>query len=70
MYPTKGLKNTLPSYAYITWLYPVLRPLFPKYVSTLRELGLAMLNAVRVGYSKPVLEVPDIVALAKQQVRT
>lgn len=69
MYPTKGLKNTLSSYAYISWLYPVLRPLFPKYVSTLQEMGLAMINAVRIGYPKPVLEVPDIVALAKGQVR-
>lgn len=42
-----------------------MRPLFPKYVSTLQEVGQAMINAVRHGYSKRVLEVPDIVALAK-----
>lgn len=65
MYPTKGLKNTLPFYAYIGWLYPVVRPLFPQYVSTLREMGQAMINAVRHGYPRRVLEVSDIVALAK-----
>ncbi len=65
MQPTKGLKNTLSAYAYLSWLYPVFRPLFPKYVSTLQEMGQAMINAVRHGYPKRVLEVLDIVALAK-----
>jgi hypothetical protein len=37
----------------------------PQYVSTLRELGLAMIQAARKGYAKPVLEVNDIVTLAK-----
>jgi hypothetical protein len=64
MKPTKGLKNTLKGYKFFTWLYPVLRPLVPKYISTLQELGLAMINAVRKGYEKPVLEVKDIVKLA------
>ena len=69
MQPTKGLKNTLSAYAYISWLYPVMRSLFPKYVSTLQEMGQAMINAVRHGYPKRVLEVPDIVALAKEPVQ-
>lgn len=30
----------------------------------LKEMGLAMINAVLYGYEKPVLEVRDIVALA------
>jgi uncharacterized protein YbjT (DUF2867 family) len=65
LHPTEGLKNTLRPYAYLSWLYPTLRRLFPGSVSTLRELGLAMINAVRHGYSKPVLEVRDIVQLAQ-----
>lgn len=64
MQPTKGLKNTLPYYKYISWLYPFLRFVFPNHVSTLRELGLAMLHAVIGGYRKNILEVKDIVALA------
>jgi uncharacterized protein YbjT (DUF2867 family) len=64
MRPTKGLKNTLKGYKFFTWLYPVLRPLFPKYISTLQELGLAMINAALKGYNKRVLEVKDIVKLA------
>jgi uncharacterized protein YbjT (DUF2867 family) len=65
MHPTKGLKNTLKVYKYMSWMYPFLRFVFPSGVSTLKELGLAMINATLKGYEKPVLEVKDIVALAK-----
>ncbi len=66
MHPTKGLKNTLKYYKYVTWLYPIVRLIFPKYVSTLKEMCLAMINAVIKGYEKQVLEVKDIVVLAKR----
>lgn len=65
--PTKGLKNALKFYKYINWLYPAFRLLFPKHVSTLRELGLAMIQAAIKGYPKNKLEVKDIVKLANQQ---
>lgn len=64
MQPTKGLKNTLRGYAALSWLYPLIHPLFPKYVCTLREVGLAMINAVSRGPEKSILEVEDIVLLA------
>jgi len=66
MQPTKGLKNTHGYYTGFNLLYPVLRAILPKYVSTLRELGLAMINSVIKGYEKSVLEVRDIVELAKR----
>lgn len=66
MRPTPGLKNTLKGYAAFTWLYPVLRKLFPGFVSTLGEVGIAMIKSVSRGYEKQVLEVRDIVALAKR----
>lgn len=64
MNPTKGLKNTIKYYSAFTWMYPALRALFPSFVSTLQELGLAMINSVNKGYDKSVLEVKDIVKLA------
>lgn len=64
MLPTKGLKNALPYYKYISWLYPVFRPLFPNSFQTLRELGLAMINTVNHGPEKRVLEGRDIIELA------
>lgn len=65
MKPTPGLKNTLPYYKYFIWLYPVLRKLFPGTVSTLAEVGQSMINVTLYGYTKEVLEVLDIVAVAK-----
>jgi len=65
MHPTPGLKNTLKLYRYMNWLYPTLRKYFPSYVSTLKELGLAMIHSVTRGYDKSVLEVQDIVMLAE-----
>lgn len=66
MHPTPGLKNTLPYYKYLSWMYPVVRKVFPNFVSTLAELGQAMLNVTLRGYSRPILEVKDIVATAKK----
>lgn len=65
MHPTKGLKNTLSGYKYVSWLYPLLRTLTPNSVSTLKEMGLAMINTALRGYKKPVLEVKDILEVAK-----
>ena len=67
MRPTPGMKNTLKMYAYIDWLYPVLRRVFPGSVSTLAEVGRAMITCATKGSSVKVLEVRDIVALAKTQ---
>lgn len=64
--PTKGLKNTLKPYKFISWMYPLLKTVFPKYVCSLKELGLAMINTVNKGYEKQLLEVKDIIALAKK----
>jgi hypothetical protein len=66
MKPTPGLKNTLVYYKYINWLYPIGRALYPAGFSTLQELALAMIKSVSIGYEKSILEVKDIVALAKR----
>ncbi len=65
MHPTPGLRNTLSYYKYITWLYPLLKLIAPNQVSTLKDLGLAMIHSVTKGYSNQILEVKDIKVLAK-----
>ena len=62
--PTKGLKNTLTPYKYLSFLLPVIRLLFPKHICSLKEIGIAMINLVNKGYEKKVLEVEDIKILA------
>ena len=63
--PTKGLHNTLKLYKYFGWLAPILRVVAPNSISTLQQLGLAMIHAVIKGYNKNIIEVSDIKVLAK-----
>jgi uncharacterized protein YbjT (DUF2867 family) len=67
LHPTPGMKNTLSYYKYLSWLYPVLKLIMPNSLSTLAELGRAMINACTKGYEKQILEVKDILILAKKQ---
>ena len=66
MKPVPGQKNLKPFFKLLTALYPVLHALFPNSSSTLKEVGLAMINTVTVGYEKQILEVKDIKQLAKK----
>ncbi len=63
--PTKGLKNSYTFSKIAAPLYPLLKTFFAKYVTTLSELGLAMINVVEKGNEKKILECVDIVKLAK-----
>jgi len=65
--PIKGLKNTYTLYRILAPLYPLWKLLFPNYVSTLKEIGQAMINVVLSGYEKHVIEVKDIKILAKNK---
>jgi uncharacterized protein YbjT (DUF2867 family) len=50
-------------YAVVSPLYPLLKRAFPRAMTTTEQVGKAMINAVRRGAPKRVLEVPDINAL-------
>ena len=63
--PTKGLKNTLMLYKILFPLLPIIKILFPGYVCALNEIGLAMINSVLKDFDKNILEVKDIITLAK-----
>ncbi len=64
LHPTKGLKNAHKFYAYIKWMYYILKVVAPNTASTLTQLGLAMINVTLYGYDKQILEVSDINKLA------
>jgi len=66
MHPTPGLKNALSGYKYLGWLYPFLRMVIPNSVSTLKEVGMAMIHVTLYGYGRKVLEVKDIIERAKK----
>jgi hypothetical protein len=65
LHPTPGLQHTHSFYKYIKWLYAIIKPVAPGIGTTLRELGLAMINAVDKGYDKERIEVKDILILAR-----
>ncbi|PSK89565.1 NAD-dependent epimerase/dehydratase family protein [Taibaiella chishuiensis] len=65
MQPVKGQKNVKTIYRVFNALAPVWYLLFPGWICTMREVGLAMIHCVTRGYSRPVLEVKDIKLQAK-----
>lgn len=64
--PTKGQKMLKPFYKVIGVFYPIVYLFYAKGFITMEELGLAMINCVRVGYERQILEVEDIKQLAKR----
>lgn len=65
MKASPGQKNVMKYYGLFAWLYPIGRALYPAGFCTLKEVGQAMINAAGEGYPKRILEVKDIVKLAK-----
>jgi len=63
--PIKGLRNAHGISKVVGWLYPLWKVLFPKYVCTLEDLGIAMIQATVEGYPKQILENKDITQLAR-----
>ncbi|MDN0093765.1 epimerase [Yersinia rohdei] len=68
--PLDGIRSKTATYRifYIVLspFFSILKCLFPDSILTTEDMGKAMLNAVRYGYSKPVLEKEDISLLARK----
>ncbi|MGD9899781.1 MAG: epimerase, partial [Calditrichaceae bacterium] len=62
--PTKGLKNAYKIYRYLSPFYPVWKTLFPNYVCTLEEIGLAMISVVKEDTEQKILENKEIRQIA------
>lgn len=60
MKPAPGQQNVKPLYKFRGGLYPIFRAIFPNVAFTLKEVGLAIINGVRKGYSKQILDVKDM----------
>lgn len=65
MKPLKGQKNVNAVYRFFQALYPLWLLILPNWTCTMRQVGLAMINSVSKGFSKPILEVKDIKSLAR-----
>ena len=69
--PMKGVRSATPlyntAYAVTTPFYGLLKRVAKNHVMSTVDLSLAMIRAARQGADRPVLEVPDIVALAEAE---
>jgi putative NADH-flavin reductase len=63
--PVRGQKYVHKVYYLFNPFYPFFHLLFPGFVLSLKELGLAMINSVTTVLKKQILEVIDIVSLSK-----
>jgi uncharacterized protein YbjT (DUF2867 family) len=66
--PLHGITSKTKSYrilyAITTPIFPILKAIFPRHIATIEEIGRAMLNVARNGFSKSVLEASDIIYVA------
>jgi len=60
-----GQKNQPKVYNFLGWLFPVIKIFSSNSVSMLADVGRAMINVTKNGYSKKILEVSDINKVGK-----
>jgi hypothetical protein len=58
--PTVGQNNAHSYYRYFAWLIPIFSFFLPNFISTMKELGIAMIATTLSGYPQRVLQVKDI----------
>ena len=64
--PSANQKRAYKASRVIGIIYPILKILLPKYVCTMDDLGMAMINVAKSGYQRKVLENTDIAKLAAE----
>jgi hypothetical protein len=66
--PLRGVRSKTPVYqAFYNvggWMYPLIRAIIPRFVTTTVNIGLAMIDVVAEGYPKSILSSADINAVA------
>ncbi len=62
--PIKGLRHAHTISEVVGMMYPLFKVISPKYVCTLEDVGLAMIQAAKAGPSKQIIENKDIARLA------
>lgn len=60
IHPTRGLQNTYRAYKIIDLLYPLWKLLFPRFVTSQKAIGLAMIDVAMHGSERNILESTDI----------
>ena len=58
--PIKGQAYVLPYYKYVSWLFPVLKNVFPGMYNTMQQVANAMIYVAQNGYESNVIYVKNI----------
>jgi len=69
MKPVDGQQNIKSVFKVVTFIYPVIKMIFPNSGCKLEDLGTAMIMAAKVGYSKNILRNKDIDQLAGTDIK-
>lgn len=64
--PAAGQQHVLRAYKYISWLFPVIKSLFPNMYNTMKQVTQAMIHVAQYGYERNVIYVRDIRKMSKQ----
>lgn len=67
--PLKPTQTYYKTYKYLRWLFAIMKTIAPSMVIKLKDLAAAMINASLIGYSKNILEMKDMKALAKANIK-
>ncbi|HLF36261.1 MAG TPA: NAD-dependent epimerase/dehydratase family protein [Cyclobacteriaceae bacterium] len=62
-----GQKRVLKYYKYISWLTPLIKMVVPNMITSMSQVGLAMIHAARKSYDKNVIYVKDIKRMAERE---
>lgn len=61
---SSGQKRVLTYYKYISWLFPLIKWVFPNIISTMNQVAISMIYASQNGYERKVIHVRDIKIMA------
>jgi hypothetical protein len=67
--PLRPSQTYYKTYKYLKWLFSLLKVFAPGMVISLKDLAAAMINASLFGYSKNILEMKDMKALAQTNLK-
>ena len=64
--PAVGQQHVLKYYKYISWLFPVIKVVFPFMYNTIKQVTQAMIDVAQNGYERNVITVKDIHKINRQ----
>lgn len=65
--PAEGQRHVAKQYKYVSWLVPFLRIVTPNIIASMHQVALSMIAVAEKGYTRNVITVKDIKAIAEKR---